>query len=94
MSGRECAKLKGRSAKILLTAMVLCLMTCACSGSQTPKQALLPPAALLGDIEIPDRSQIVTNGDMVRVILLDEEAMRLKNADLAAFRKYLEARND
>lgn len=54
----------------------------------------LPPTELLADIEIPDRSGIRTNGDLVRVILADEEAMRMKNADLAAYRHYLEARND
>lgn len=59
---------------------------CACSGKRTPQV----PQVLLTDIEIPDRSQIATNGDLVRVILLDEEAMRLKNADLAIVRKLLE----
>lgn len=44
---------------------------------------------LLEDIEIPDRSRMATNGDLVRLLLLDEEAMRLKNADLAAVRKML-----
>lgn len=54
----------------------------------------MPPTELLADIEIPDRSGIATNGDMVRIILRDEEAMRLKNADLAAFRSYLDASHE
>lgn len=60
---------------------------CACSGKRTPQV----PQVLLADIEIPDRSHIAANGDLVRVILLDEEAMRLKNADLAAVRQMLES---
>lgn len=49
---------------------------------------------LLQPIELPDRSGIRTNGDMVRVLMLDEEAISLKNGDLAVLRKMLEQAND
>lgn len=48
----------------------------------------MPPEALLMDIEIPDRSNAKTAGDLVRIIVADEQAMLLKNADLAALRNY------
>lgn len=50
--------------------------------------------ALLGPIELPDRSQIKTNGDLVRVLMLDEEAITMKNGDLAIVRKLLEQAHD
>lgn len=40
------------------------------------------------DIRIPDRTKVATVGDMAILILEDEKAMRLKNADLAALREY------
>lgn len=47
----------------------------------------------MSDIEIPDRSQMMTVGDMVRIIIADEEAMQAKNADLKALRSYTEKIN-
>lgn len=41
-------------------------------------------------IELPDRSKARTAGDLVRIIVADEKAIRLKNADLEALRAYLE----
>lgn len=40
------------------------------------------------DIEIPSREGLKTAGDLVRIVLADETVMRMKNADLAALRKY------
>lgn len=49
-------------------------------------------------IELPSRHNLRTVGDMVRVLLADEEAIALKNADLEALREYrgklLEGRQD
>lgn len=45
----------------------------------------------MADMEIPDRAAIETVGDMAVIILEDEKIMRLKNADLAALRKWHEA---
>lgn len=42
----------------------------------------------MADIELPDRSRIKTVGDMVRIIIADEEVILLKNADLKALRDY------
>lgn len=42
----------------------------------------------MADIEIPDRSKMKTVGDMIRIIIADEEAIMLKNADLKALREY------
>lgn len=58
----------------------------------------LPPAELMEPIELPSRHNLRTVGDMVRVLLADEEAIALKNADLEALREYrgklLEGRQD
>ena len=48
----------------------------------------IPPSELMADMEIPDRAAIETVGDMAVIILEDEKIMRLKNADLAALRKW------
>lgn len=48
----------------------------------------LPPEILLRPIELPDRTKMKTVGDMILVILEDEKAIRLKNADLQALREY------
>lgn len=48
----------------------------------------LPPPALLDDVKLPSRDGIKTVGDMVKVLLADEEAIRLKNADMQALREY------
>lgn len=53
------------------------------------RQALfLPPDTLLNDIELPSRNGMKTAGDMVRIILADEQVIALKNADLKALREY------
>lgn len=56
----------------------------------SPAITYTPPIELLEDIEIPDRSNMKTVGDMIRIILADDEAMQAKNADLKALRKYTE----
>lgn len=48
----------------------------------------LPPAALLDDIELPPRDGARTVGDLVRMVIADEAAINLKNADLKALRDY------
>lgn len=53
-----------------------------------------PPSELIADIEIPDRSKMETVGDMVRIIIADEEAMQAKNADLKALRSYTDKINN
>lgn len=52
--------------------------------------AFNPPIELLADIEMPDRSNMKKVGDMVRIILADEEVIQAKNADLKALRSYAE----
>lgn len=42
----------------------------------------------MAPIEIPDRANIETVGDMAVIILEDEKRMRLKNADLKALREW------
>lgn len=49
-----------------------------------------PPIELMADIELPDRSNMKKIGDMVRIILADEEVIQAKNADLKALRNYTE----
>lgn len=46
--------------------------------------------ALLNDIVLPSRTGIRTVGDMAQIILDDEKAIRMKNADLAALRTFYE----
>lgn len=46
----------------------------------------LPPASLLEPIRLPPRTDLATVGDMARCLLADEEAIALKNVDLAALR--------
>ncbi|WP_206214318.1 hypothetical protein [Desulfovibrio sp. ZJ369] len=50
--------------------------------------AFLPPAVLLDDIELPPRDGAKTVGDLVRIVIADEAAINLKNADLQALREY------
>ena len=48
----------------------------------------LPPVALLDDIQLPPRDGAKTVGDLVRIVIADEAAINLKNADLKALRDY------
>lgn len=48
----------------------------------------LPPAGLLDDITLPPRDGARTVGDLVRIVIADEAAINLKNADLKALRDY------
>lgn len=48
----------------------------------------MPPAILLNDIKLPQRDNIKTAGDLARIILADEEAIRMKNIELKALREY------
>lgn len=50
--------------------------------------AFLPPATLLDDIKLPPRDGATTVGDLVRIVMADEAAINLKNADLQALREY------
>lgn len=43
----------------------------------------------MADINLPDRSNMKTVGDMIRIIIADEEAISLKNADMKALREYM-----
>ena len=52
------------------------------------KYVFVPPERLLQDIELPSRANIKTTGDMARIIIADEEAIAMKNADLKALRNY------
>lgn len=47
-----------------------------------------PPIELMADVQLPDRSNMKTVGDMIRIIIADEEVIRFKNADLKALREY------
>lgn len=42
----------------------------------------------MAPIELPPRKNLRTNGDLIRLLLADEEAIALKNADLQALREY------
>lgn len=42
----------------------------------------------MAPIELPSRSGMRTVGDMVRILIADEEAISLKNADLKSLREY------
>ena len=53
-----------------------------------PAATFLPPAALLDDIKLPPRDGAKTVGDLVRIVIADEAAINLKNADLQALREY------
>lgn len=58
---------------------------------ETPQTIVFsPPIELMADIEMPSRSNMKKVGDMVRIILADEEAIQAKNADLKALRSYAE----
>ena len=66
---------------------VLCLMTsCARSGKPV---CPVPPQELLQPIELPDRSQAKTQGDLVRLLIQDQNVIERKNADLGVVREYL-----
>lgn len=64
----------------------LCLMT-SCAPSTKPV-CPAPPLALLEPIELPDRSQAKTQGDLVRLLVQDQNAIERKNADLGVLREY------
>lgn len=78
------------------TMPILALFCCltilpACSARTEPPaqtRTFLPPAALLDDIELPRRDGAKTVGDLVRIVIADEAAINLKNADLLALREY------
>lgn len=65
---------------------VLCLMT-SCAPSTKPV-CPAPPLELLVPIELPDRSQAKTQGDLVRLLVEDQNAIERKNADLGVLREY------
>lgn len=64
----------------------LCLMT-SCASSTKPV-CPAPPLELLAPIELPDRSQAKTQGDLVRLLVEDQNAIERKNADLGVLREY------
>lgn len=68
--------------------ILMCLCSCAGKEPQTRHIVFNPPQELLQDVEIPSRDNLKTVGDMARLILADEQAMRMKNADLQALREY------
>ena len=45
-------------------------------------------ALCLAPIELPDRSQAKTQGDLVRLLIEDQNAIERKNADLGVLREY------
>lgn len=72
---------------------VFCCLTILPACSARPESpawtaAFLPPAALLDDIALPPRDGARTVGDLVRIVIADEAAINLKNADLKALRDY------
>lgn len=92
MSGRGLWKSKfARRLTAILFAVCASLMICGCGSSGTKTIKFLPPEILLQDIQIPERKSIETVGDMAKLIIEDEKAMRLKNADMAALRQYRSA---
>ena len=79
-------RMKLLGATLLFPTMFLC----ACGAKAPPQRAIVfaPPEILLEDIQIPSRDRLKTVADMAELILADEEAMRMKNADLKALREY------
>lgn len=61
---------------------------CASKENQILPEMPLPPAILLEDARLPGRDGAKTAGDLVRLILADEAAIRAKNADLRALREW------
>lgn len=72
--------------RIMTGLTVLCLMT-SCAPSAKPV-CPAPPLELLSLIELPDRSQAKTQGDLVRLLVQDQNAIERKNADLGVLREY------
>lgn len=75
------------SAGAILISLTTFLTGCAKAPPARPI-VFSPPAILLDDVKIPPRDQMKTVGDMARIIVEDEQAMRLKNADMQALREY------
>ena len=68
--------------------ILICLILCAGCSKETRTEIALPPASLMEPISIPDRTQAKTQGDLVRLLIEDENVMERKNADLAAIRRW------
>ena len=67
-----------------------CLSLCCACSARTPQPAarFSPPAALLEDTEVPSRDGAATVGDLVRLLVRDEAAIRQCNADKLGLREY------
>lgn len=67
-----------------------CLSLCCACSARTPQPAVMfnPPAALLEDTEVPSRDGAATVGDLVRLLVRDEAAIRQCNADKLGLREY------
>ena len=84
---KELLKRKRLWPEIVTGLTVLCLMT-SCAPSTKPV-CPAPPLELLQPIELPDRSQAKTQGDLVRLLIQDQNVIERKNADLGVVREYL-----
>lgn len=76
--------------RMILAALLFLMMSSGCSSTAPKPKTLVfcPPAILLDDVKIPSRQEMKTVGDMARLILADEQAMKNKNADMQALREY------
>lgn len=65
---------------ILPGLIALCLTLCACACNTAP--TITPPLELLAPMQLPSRSNIKTNADLMRLLLEDERVIASKNSDL------------
>lgn len=73
-------------------AALCCLMTLSgCSGTAQPTAEpvrFLPPVMLLDDCPLPPRDGAKTVGDLVRIVIADENAIKAHNVNMQALREY------
>ena len=67
-----------------------CLSLCCACSAKTPQQAVrfTPPETLLMDTEVPSRDGASTVGDLVRLLVRAEAAIRQCHADKLGLREY------
>ena len=80
-----------KPAGIIQIFMISCSLSlcCACSArTARPVVQFTPPEELLMDTEVPSRDGAATVGDLVRLLVRDEAAIRQCNADKLGLREY------
>lgn len=80
-------------AALALGATMLCLSLCSGCSATDKTAAFNPPPALMEAMVLPDRSQVRTQGDLLRLVIADETVIAEGNARLEALRKFAESNN-